>query len=97
MIMGATEVQRGESATIRFLYQFSQIRAGNSSSNGHHSIRLGSDSHHQDFADIFLQRPDYEDDSKENSYESDHSGNCPAEKLVPEQPILDNEFFLSFE
>ena len=97
MIIGATEVQRGESATIRFLYQFSQIRAGSSSSNGHRSIRLGSDSHRQDFADIILQRPDYEDDSKEDSYESDLSGNCPAGKLVPERPISDNEFFLSFE
>ena len=97
MIIGATEVQRGESATVRFLYQLTLIRAGNSSSNGHRSIRLGSDSHRQDFADIILQRPDYEDDSKEDSYESDLSGNCPAGKLVPERPISDNEFFLSFE
>jgi hypothetical protein len=97
MIMGATEVQRGESATIRFLYQLSLIRAGNSSSNGHRSIRLGSDSHHQDFADIILQRPDDEGDSKEDSFELDLTGYCPAGKLVPERPIPDNEFFLSFE
>ena len=97
MIMGATEVQRGESATFRFLYRLSLIRAGNSSSNGHQSIRLGSDSHHQDFADIILQRPDYEGEPEEDSSGSDLSGYCPAGKLVPERPIPDNEFFLSFE
>ena len=67
MIIGATEVQRGESATFRFLYRLSLIRAGNSSSNGHRSIRLGSDSHRQDFADIILQRPDYDDSPEEIS------------------------------
>ena len=97
MIMGATEVQRGESATFRFRYQFSQIRAGNSSSNGHRSIRLGSDSHHQDFADIILQRPDCDDGPELFSSLLRPIGNCPAGKLVPERPISDNEFFLSFE
>ena len=97
MIIGATEVQRGESATVRFLYQLTLIRAGNSSSNGHRSIRLGSDSHRQDFADIILQRPDCDDSSEEFSSNLSLFGNCPAGKLVPERPILDNEFFLSFE
>jgi hypothetical protein len=97
MIMGATEVQRGESATFRFRYQLSLIRAGNSSSNGHRSIRLGSDSHHQDFADIILQRPDYDDSPEEISSGRHLFGNCPAGKLVPERAVPDNEFFLSFE
>jgi hypothetical protein len=97
MIIGATEVQRGESATVRFLYQLSLIRAGNSSSNGHRSIRLGSDSHRQDFAGIILQRPDYDDNQEEFSSSLRLFGNCPAGKLVPERPISDNEFFLSFE
>lgn len=97
MIIGATEVQRGESATFRFLYRLSLIRAGNSSSNGHRSIRLGSDSHRQDFADIILQRPDCDDHQKEISSRRHRFGNCPAGKLVPEPPIPDNEFFLSFE
>lgn len=73
------------------------IRAGNSSSNGHRSIRLGSDSHHQDFADINLQRPDYDDEQGEDIPGSDLSGNCPAGKLVSEWPIPDNEFFRCFE
>lgn len=73
------------------------IRAGNSSSNGHRSIRLGSDSHRQDFADIILQRPDYDDSPEEFSSCLCLFGNCPAGKLVPEQPIPDNEFFFSFE
>jgi len=97
MIIGATEVQRGESATVRFLYQLTLIRAGNSSSNGHRSIRLGSDSHRQDFAGIILQRPDYDDNQEEFSSSLRLFGNCPAGKLVPERPIPDNEFFLSFE
>lgn len=97
MIMAATEVQSGESATIRFLYRLSQIRAGNSSSNGHRSIRLGSDSHHQDSADIFLQRPDYDDEPETGCPDSNLSGNCPACKLVPERQILDNEFLLRIE
>jgi len=97
MIIGATEVQRGESATVRFLNQLTLIRAGNSSSNGHRSIRLGSDSHRQDFAGIILQRPDYDDNQEEFSSSLRLFGNCLAGKLVPERPISDNEFFLSFE
>lgn len=73
------------------------MRAGNSSSNGHRSIRLGSDSHHQDFADIILQRPDYDDTLEEFSSRLPLFGYCLARKLVPERPILDNEFFLSFD
>ena len=59
MIIGVTSVKK-ESETIRFPYRLRGHREGNSFSKGHRSSRLGSDSRHQDFADIILQRPIFE-------------------------------------